>query len=69
MLQVWSDVELDQMDQKSHILRNSRSANQLRDEAQKQKAKRVEMRIKGGGEVRSEEKVWYMLLLCSDQST
>ncbi|XP_057177836.1 opsin 4xa isoform X2 [Triplophysa rosa] len=54
---VWSDVELDPMDQKSHFLRNSRSANQLRDEAQKQKAKRVEMRIKGRGEDSSEEKL------------
>lgn len=61
---VWSDVELDPMEQKSHFLRNS--ANQLRDEAQKKTAQRREMKIKGRP---GEEKVWYALLFCSDLST
>lgn len=65
---VWSDVELDPVEQKSHFLRNS--ANQLRDEAQKKTAQRREMKIKRRpGEACSEEKVRYALLFCSDLST
>ncbi|XP_067255044.1 opsin 4xa [Chanodichthys erythropterus] len=54
---VWSDVELDPVEQKSQILRNSQSANLLRDEGRKPQTKHGKMKNKGRGEEeRSEEK-------------
>ncbi|XP_067289840.1 opsin 4xa isoform X2 [Pseudorasbora parva] len=54
---VWSDVELDPVEQKSQILRSSQSANLLRDEGRKTQTKHGKMKNKDRGEEeRSEEK-------------
>ncbi|XP_039531348.1 opsin 4xa isoform X2 [Pimephales promelas] len=47
---VWSDVELDPVEQKSQILRNSQSANQLRDEGRKPPTKHGKTKNKSRGE-------------------
>ncbi|XP_039531353.1 opsin 4xa isoform X3 [Pimephales promelas] len=55
---VWSDVELDPVEQKSQILRNSQSANQLRDEGRKPPTKHGKTKNKSRGEKEHrEEKV------------